>query len=217
MHQMYKTGFSNYAGQLENCLSKQQSNNPNCQNKRFNSNKFNKRKTIKSISADKMDKESNQFKNRIKHRSNNDLLLSASFNTGSTFKCTSFKSTSLTKLKKLTTFNKMILITLIYCILNCPNVNCQFFGSQPRPPISNNLVSNSFDSSSPNEVNSIELFVHENARSHHTSDYEIIDGINPPLVIRRSDVFVIGIKFRKPYDPRRDKVRLEFFFGKCVF
>lgn len=114
---------------------------------------------------------------------------------------------------KFKSINNLLIFIIIYLLINL--TNAQFFGPPPRQPLSNNLVSNSFDS--PNEINSIELFVHENARAHHTSDYEIIDGINPPLVIRRADVFVIGIKFRKPYDPRRDKVRLEFMFGKLIF
>ncbi|RWS15713.1 hemocyte protein-glutamine gamma-glutamyltransferase-like protein [Dinothrombium tinctorium] len=66
---------------------------------------------------------------------------------------------------------------------------------------------------SPNEIFNVELYSRENAKTHRTSAYEILDGRNPPLIIRRGDPFYIGLHFRKPYDAERDKIRMEYMFG----
>lgn len=70
-----------------------------------------------------------------------------------------------------------------------------------------------FRGSAPNEVESVELFPRDNAKVHHTSNYEIVDSVNPALVIRRGDPFYIAVRLAQPYDPNRDKIRLEFMFG----
>ncbi|XP_054164848.1 hemocyte protein-glutamine gamma-glutamyltransferase-like [Oppia nitens] len=65
----------------------------------------------------------------------------------------------------------------------------------------------------PNEVVSVELFPRDNAKTHHTSQYEIVNNINPSLVIRRGDPFYLALRLNGPYDQSRDKIRLEFMFG----
>ncbi|RWS27609.1 hemocyte protein-glutamine gamma-glutamyltransferase-like protein [Leptotrombidium deliense] len=64
----------------------------------------------------------------------------------------------------------------------------------------------------PNEIHSVELYARDNAKKHRTSNYEILDNRDPPLVIRRGDPFFVGLQFRKPYDAERDKIRMEFMF-----
>lgn len=66
-----------------------------------------------------------------------------------------------------------------------------------------------------NDVTNVEMFPRENAKAHRTSAYEITERPgNPSLVIRRGDPFYLAISLRQPYDPQRDKIRLEFMFGK---
>lgn len=65
-----------------------------------------------------------------------------------------------------------------------------------------------------NDVINVEMFPRENAKAHRTSAYEITERPgNPSLVIRRGDPFYLAISLRQPYDPQRDKIRLEFMFG----
>ena len=64
-----------------------------------------------------------------------------------------------------------------------------------------------------NEVFSVDLFTRENAKAHRTSAYEVVHSANPALVIRRGDPFYLALQLRKPYDPSRDKIRLEFMYG----
>lgn len=68
-----------------------------------------------------------------------------------------------------------------------------------------------------NDVVNVEMFPKENAKAHRTSSYEITERLgNPSLVIRRGDPFYLAISLRQPYEPQRDKIRLEFMFGKCT-
>jgi transglutaminase 1 len=68
----------------------------------------------------------------------------------------------------------------------------------------------------PNEVVSVELFPRDNAKAHHTSNYEIVDNANPALVVRRGDPFYLAIRLNGAYDQNRDKIRLEFMFGMSI-
>lgn len=206
MYQMYSSalGLTNYAGQSGNCLLK-----PNRSNKSTG-----KRQTAAKCSRFKSTHSDQNENCKMSFNRSTKFKRSSESNNGSTAEPTHrcpAQSTRLLGSPVQLSKCKMLILTVIYSLL-CTGVSGQFFRPQP---LSNNLGASSFDS--PNEINSIELFVHENARNHHTIDYEIVDGINPPLVVRRSDVFVLGLKFRKPYDPRRDKVRLEFMFGKFFF
>lgn len=68
-----------------------------------------------------------------------------------------------------------------------------------------------------NDVINVEMFPRENAKAHRTSAYEITERPgNPSLVIRRGDPFYLAISLRQPYDPQRDKIRLEFMFGTIL-
>ena len=79
------------------------------------------------------------------------------------------------------------------------------------------LLSKNF-SLAQNEITSIDLLVTENTEAHHTSDYEIVHSrANPALVIRRGHPFYLSLHLRQNYDSTRDKIRLEFMFGKYEF
>lgn len=205
-------GLTNYAGQPGNCLLTSNRSNKST-GKRQTAAKCGRFKAAQSVQMS-FDR-STKFKRSTRCESN--CPHKSTVQPTHPLRCTTQPSNAPPLHKRPISMqnatHKMLILTVIYSLLCASSVSGQFF--RPQPPLSNNLGSSSFDS--PNEINSIELFVHENARAHHTIDYEIVDGINPPLVIRRSDVFVLGLKFRKPYDPRRDKVRLEFMFGELYF
>jgi len=76
------------------------------------------------------------------------------------------------------------------------------------------LVQCPMPSSAQNDVFSVDMFPLENAKAHRTSAYEIVHNPhNPALVIRRGDPFYLALQMRRPYDPVRDKIRLEFMYG----
>lgn len=69
--------------------------------------------------------------------------------------------------------------------------------------------------SAQNDIINIDLFARENAKAHRTSAYEIVHNpVNPSLVIRRGDPFYLALRMRGLYDASRDKIRLEFMYGK---
>lgn len=77
------------------------------------------------------------------------------------------------------------------------------------------LVQCPIPSSAQNDVFSVDMFPLENAKAHRTSAYEIVHNPhNPALVIRRGDPFYLALQMRRPYDPVRDKIRLEFMYGE---
>lgn len=67
-----------------------------------------------------------------------------------------------------------------------------------------------------NEIHNVEVFPRENAKAHRTSLYEIVDNREPAVVIRRGDPFYLALQLKKPYDAQRDKIRLEFMYGKYI-
>lgn len=70
--------------------------------------------------------------------------------------------------------------------------------------------------SAQNEIVKVDLLTDENAKSHRTSDYEIVhDPTNPSLVIRRGQAFYLLLHLRQAYNGQRDKIRLEFKYGEC--
>lgn len=60
----------------------------------------------------------------------------------------------------------------------------------------------------------MELFPRENAKTHRTSYYDMLDNQRSSLIIRRGDPFFIALNLKKIYEPSRDKIRLEFMYGK---
>ena len=63
----------------------------------------------------------------------------------------------------------------------------------------------------------VELFQRENAKTHRTSYYEMLDNQKSSLIIRRGDPFFIALSLKKNYEPNRDKIRLEVMYGKFYF
>ncbi|GBO14468.1 Hemocyte protein-glutamine gamma-glutamyltransferase, partial [Araneus ventricosus] len=62
-------------------------------------------------------------------------------------------------------------------------------------------------------VQGVELYPRENAKLHNTHLYELLDGKDSSLVIRRGQTFYMAVRFKKTFNPVLDSVRLHFEFG----
>lgn len=63
-------------------------------------------------------------------------------------------------------------------------------------------------------VEKVDFKVKENTKEHRTNEYDISeDPVNPQLVVRRGQQFIIEITFNKPYDVLEDDLRLVFGVG----
>ncbi|XP_046550892.1 protein-glutamine gamma-glutamyltransferase K-like [Haliotis rubra] len=65
-------------------------------------------------------------------------------------------------------------------------------------------------------VESIDFNIAENTVAHHTSEYDITDPEEteePKLVVRRGQPFDISITFNRPYDKKKDDLKLVFQAG----
>lgn len=65
------------------------------------------------------------------------------------------------------------------------------------------------------EVDRLEMYVKDNARHHHTDEYDLADGQDPTPVLRRGQPFFAAIRFQRPYDPETDVVKLDFSIGSA--
>ncbi|PSN43603.1 Hemocyte protein-glutamine gamma-glutamyltransferase [Blattella germanica] len=65
-------------------------------------------------------------------------------------------------------------------------------------------------------VNSVHMYPMENAKLHHTDNYEVLYREDPTVVLRRAQPFHLVISFSgRGYDSERDVVQLVFTFGKA--
>ena len=64
------------------------------------------------------------------------------------------------------------------------------------------------------EVEKLEFYAKENAKSHHTLSYDIVEDFNAP-VLRRASTFFMAIKTKdRPIEFLKDVWTLIFEFGK---
>ncbi|XP_045193132.2 protein-glutamine gamma-glutamyltransferase K-like [Mercenaria mercenaria] len=68
------------------------------------------------------------------------------------------------------------------------------------------------------QVSKVDLNVRNNAKAHHTDEFDITDALvfdkREELVIRRGQEFIINVEFNRPYDSEKDDLRIVFQFGK---
>ncbi|GFY71507.1 hemocyte protein-glutamine gamma-glutamyltransferase, partial [Trichonephila inaurata madagascariensis] len=58
----------------------------------------------------------------------------------------------------------------------------------------------------PISVQGVELYPRENAKLHNTNLYELLDGKDSSLIIRRGQTFYMAIRFKKTFNPVLDSV-----------
>lgn len=63
----------------------------------------------------------------------------------------------------------------------------------------------------PNEVTYVDFLARANSQRHHTSRYETGGRF---MVLRRGEIFEFNIMMSRPFDELKDKLRLEFCFGR---
>ncbi|XP_076766977.1 hemocyte protein-glutamine gamma-glutamyltransferase [Xylocopa sonorina] len=65
----------------------------------------------------------------------------------------------------------------------------------------------------PLTVESVFLYAKENAKAHHTINYELVHLEPPTAVLRRGQSFIVALRFNRDYVDETDIVRLLFSFG----
>lgn len=62
-------------------------------------------------------------------------------------------------------------------------------------------------------IESVYMYEKENARNHHTENFELVHFDPPTTVLRRGQTFNIALRFNRDYIDATDIVRLLFSFG----
>lgn len=65
----------------------------------------------------------------------------------------------------------------------------------------------------PIEVDAVEYYCKDNAKSHHTENYDLLDGKDTSPVLRRGEPFYMALRFNKPFNLDTDRVKIELIFG----
>lgn len=69
----------------------------------------------------------------------------------------------------------------------------------------------------PMTVTGVDFFCQENAKGHHTDEYDLTKGETPTPILRRGEIFKLGINLNRAYDTEKDVIRVSFGFGKITF
>ncbi|XP_014370143.2 hemocyte protein-glutamine gamma-glutamyltransferase [Papilio machaon] len=76
------------------------------------------------------------------------------------------------------------------------------------------LIPQSYYSQQPLKVELTEFYSRDNAKDHHTDQYELVnDNILPNPVLRRGQNFFFAVRFDRTYDKQQDVIRIVFCFG----
>ncbi|GFY46463.1 hemocyte protein-glutamine gamma-glutamyltransferase [Trichonephila inaurata madagascariensis] len=65
----------------------------------------------------------------------------------------------------------------------------------------------------PLEVDAVEFYCRDNAKAHHTENYDLLEGKDASPVLRRGEFFYVAIRFNRPFDINSDKVKIHLTFG----
>lgn len=77
------------------------------------------------------------------------------------------------------------------------------------------LIPQSFYSQQPLKVELTEFYPRDNAKDHHTEQYELVnDTVLPNPVLRRGQNFFFAVRFDRICDKQQDVVRIVFCIGK---
>jgi len=59
------------------------------------------------------------------------------------------------------------------------------------------------------------FYARDNARDHHTEQFELVHDSTPTPVFRRGLPFFFAVRFDRQFDSINDVIRLQFGFGEC--
>lgn len=68
----------------------------------------------------------------------------------------------------------------------------------------------------PLQVVRTDFYCKENAKAHHTDEYDLVKADPPTPVLRRGANFAMAIQFNRAFNPDFDVIRVRFEFGKYV-
>lgn len=68
----------------------------------------------------------------------------------------------------------------------------------------------------PLKVEQTEFYALDNAKEHHTDQFEIVQDLPPTPVLRRGQTFYFAVRFDREINPVEDVIRLVFNFGKAT-
>lgn len=66
----------------------------------------------------------------------------------------------------------------------------------------------------PLQVVRTDFYCKENAKAHHTDEYDLVKADPPTAVLRRGANFAMAIQFNRAFNPDFDVIRVRFEFGK---
>jgi hypothetical protein len=59
------------------------------------------------------------------------------------------------------------------------------------------------------------FYARDNARHHHTEQFELVQDATQTPILRRGLPFFFAVRFDRQFDPINDIIRLQFGFGEC--
>jgi len=74
-----------------------------------------------------------------------------------------------------------------------------------------------FVETAPLQVESTEFYAVDNAKEHHTDQFEIVQDLPPTPIFRRGQTFYFAVRFDRELDAVQDIIRLVFNFGNFKF
>lgn len=87
---------------------------------------------------------------------------------------------------------------------------------EPRPPLSMlRSLAGKEPQNLPLKVDLCGFYARDNAKEHHTDQFELVQDPTATPVLRRGLPFFFAVRFDRQYDPAGDIIRLQFGFGEC--
>nr|XP_023022029.1 hemocyte protein-glutamine gamma-glutamyltransferase-like isoform X1 [Leptinotarsa decemlineata]XP_023022031.1 hemocyte protein-glutamine gamma-glutamyltransferase-like isoform X1 [Leptinotarsa decemlineata] len=66
----------------------------------------------------------------------------------------------------------------------------------------------------PLTITGTELYIRDNAKQHHTDEYDLVKAETPTCILRRGAEFFLALRFNRDYDIEKDIIRISFGFGE---
>lgn len=59
-----------------------------------------------------------------------------------------------------------------------------------------------------------EFYCKENAKVHHTQEYDLVEAEQPTPILRRGEAFYVALRFNRPFEEEQDALRIILNFGR---
>lgn len=64
------------------------------------------------------------------------------------------------------------------------------------------------------EIASCEFYIKDNAKAHHTENYDLLEEKDPSPILRRGQPFQMAIRFSRPFNMDSNSITVELTLGK---